>query len=299
MATQQHAAGHRLGMAPLSNGRSRLDNRRSSGATDHQVASACMPQDAIELRSKGWVRRRAADGPKKIEEVHQADSWGWLLTCCMCAAGHDRAAVEGLGAAASCRWAQEDRGGAPGRQLGMAADLLHVCCRTRSSCGRRAGCSGELQMGPRRSRRCTRRPSGSSWHSGLPRRPRAAAVSAAARSRSPPAPTCELPLCLFLVGEAHPSYACWGAEALHGYGTSRQHFQALSGSTGQQLAGVVFQKGPPSRRRSCGSEPVHQGVEWVMTGRAVTEVHPVKAVRPEVLQCLNILRSWPTSAFYL
>lgn len=28
-------------------------------------------QDTIELRSKGWVQRRAADGPKKIEEVHQ------------------------------------------------------------------------------------------------------------------------------------------------------------------------------------------------------------------------------------
>ncbi len=27
-------------------------------------------QDTIELRSKGWVQRRAADGPKKIEEVH-------------------------------------------------------------------------------------------------------------------------------------------------------------------------------------------------------------------------------------
>lgn len=30
-----------------------------------------MLQDTIELRSKGWVQRRAADGPKKIEEVHQ------------------------------------------------------------------------------------------------------------------------------------------------------------------------------------------------------------------------------------
>ena len=72
----------------------------------------------IELRSESWVQRRAADGLKKIEDVHQAHSWGWLLTCCMCAAGHDRAAVEGLGAAASCRWAQEDRGGAPGGQAG-------------------------------------------------------------------------------------------------------------------------------------------------------------------------------------